>query len=291
MASLVCGPQLGRSEKTVRVLFHCHLWPEGMEGEETPLEENPGRAAHLSMLTRKLGFDTAVAFAPFDASKAYATSRVSSGTDPIRWLTEEIAPFDNLVGFATIDLNAMDACRHLEAALELGLRGVKIHPSICRLDIVDRRHDAFYELVQSHRLPVIFHTGVGRWPWPVRYASPLLVQEVASRFPGLSAIIAHCGGVGFFRETILALQGTPNCYADLALVLEPGGAWHVPESEFTLLRDLGLARKLIYGLDYPWGTAKQVGRDLDVLSDWPIDDALRSGILGRTIAELAGLET
>ncbi len=304
----------------MRVLFHCHLWPGGMKEKGDPA---PGSAAHLSAFARETGFDLAVGFAPFDASKTHATSRALPGQDPTRWLVEEISPYDNLVGFATIDLNASDACTQLESAADLGLRGIKVHPSICRLDIVDRRHDPFYQLAQERGLPVIFHTGHGRWPWPVRYANPLLVEEIACRFPDLPVIIAHCGGLGFFRETILALQSAPNCYADLALVLGPAGpacpglppgfrnspagelhcerpagqskeavpraGWYVPEEELRLLIDLGLAPRIIYGLDYPWGGPDQVRDDLRALARWPIEEDVLAGIMGETIASLLGL--
>jgi len=269
----------------VRVLFHCHLWPEGMDGDADPA---PGSAEHLATFAEETGFDLAVAFAPFDASKTQATSRALPGQDPNRWLAEQIQPFANLAGFATIDLNALDAREQLEKALRLGLRGVKVHPSICRLKITDRGHDPFYELAQKRGVPIVFHTGHGRWPWPVRYASPLLVEEVACRFPHLPVIIAHCGGLGFFRETVLALQSAPNCYADLALVLRPGGGWYVPDEELRLLIELGLAPRLIYGLDYPWGGSEQVRYDLRAVGRWPLDAEVRAGILGGTMASLLG---
>jgi predicted TIM-barrel fold metal-dependent hydrolase len=236
-----------------------------------------------------LGFELAVAFAPFDAEKVHATSRALPGQDPIRWLADGIRPYNNIVGFATIDLNGADACAQVEQALKLGLRGIKVHPLICQLDIADRRHDPFYELAEEHSLPVIVHCGHGRWPWPVRYASPLLVEEVACRFPKLSFIIAHCGGAGFFRETMLALQSAPNCYADLALVFGRGAGWYVPADELRRLVGMGLARKLIYGLDYPWGAGEQVRLDLHMTERWPIEDEVRAGIFGGTIASLMGL--
>ncbi len=269
----------------MRVLFHCHLWPEGMSGGADPV---PGSAEHLATFAEKTGFDLAGAFAPFDSSKTQATSRALPGQDPNRWLAEHIKPFGNLTGFATIDLNALDAREQLDEALRLGLRGIKVHPSICRLNIADRRHDPFYELAQTRGVPIVFHTGHGRWPWPVRYASPLLVEEVACRFPHLPVIIAHCGGAGFFRETILALQSAPNCYADLALVLGPSAGWYVPDEELRLLIELGLAPRRIYGLDYPWGGADQVRYDLRAVERWPIEEEVRAGILGGTMASLLG---
>jgi hypothetical protein len=231
-----------------------------------------------------------VAFAPFDAEKVHATSRALPGQDPIRWLGDEIRPYDNILGFATIDLNAPDPCAQLEQALKLGLRGIKLHPLICQLDVADGRHNPFYELAEEHRLPVVVHCGHGRWPWPVRYASPLLVEEVACRFPRLPFIIAHCGGAGFFRETMLALQSAPNCYADLALVFGRGAGWHVPAEELLALVDMDLARKLIYGLDYPWGGAEQVRLDLHAIDRWPVEEEVQAGILGGTIASLMGLD-
>ena len=272
----------------MRVLFHCHLWPEGMKEKGDPA---PGSAAHLSAFARETGFDLAVGFAPFDSSKTHATSRALPGQEPNRWLAEQIQPFRNLTGFATIDLNALDAREQLLQALKLGLRGIKVHPSICRLDIADRRHDPFYQLAQERGLPIVFHTGHGRWPWPVRYANPLLVEEIACRFPDLRVIIAHCGGLGFFRETVLALQSAPNCYADLALVLGPAAGWHVPDEELRLLVELGLAARLIYGLDYPWGGADQVHDDLRTLARWPIEEDVLAGIMGGTVASLLGLNS
>jgi predicted TIM-barrel fold metal-dependent hydrolase len=230
-----------------------------------------------------------VAFAPFDAGKVHATSRALPGQDPLPWLADEIRPYRNILGFATIDLNARDPCAQLEQARQLGLRGIKLHPLICQLDIADRRHDGFYALAEEHRLPTIVHCGHGRWPWPLRYANPLLVEEVACRYPQLPFIIAHCGGAGFFRETLHALQGAPNCYADLALVLGSGAGWHVPAEELLALLDLGVAPKLIYGLDYPWGDAEQVRLDLRTIEGWPLEDSVRAGILGGTIASLLHL--
>lgn len=272
----------------MRVLFHCHLWPGGLkqEGSGGPA---PGTAAHLASFAYQSGFELAVAFAPFDADKVHATSRALSGQNPLRWLADEIRPYSNILGFATIDLNAADACAQLEQARQLGLRGIKLHPLICQLDIADPRHDRFYELAEERRLPVIVHCGHGRWPWPVRYARPLLVEEVAFRFPQLPFIIAHCGGAGFFRETLRALQGAPNCYADLALVFGSGAGWHVPAEELLALVDTGLAHKLIYGLDYPWGAGEQVRLDLATIEGWPLEADVRAGILGGTIASLMSL--
>ena len=104
----------------------------------------------------------------------------------------------------------------------------------------------------------------------------------------LPVIIAHCGGAGFFRETILALQSAPNCYADLALVLGPSAGWYGPDEELRLLIELGLAPRLIYGLDYPWGGADQVRYDLRAVERWPIEEEVRAGILGGTMASLLG---
>ncbi len=274
----------------MRVLFHCHLWPGGMR-EGALKKKNPGRAAHLSEFARDLGFDLAVAFAPFDASKVHATSRTLPGQDPIKWLADEIEPYENILGFATIDLDGPAPCSQLLTAFELGFRGIKLHPSICQLNIADPRHDGFYEIAEEHGRPLIVHCGHGRWPWPVRYASPLLVEEVACRFPTLPFIIAHCGGLGFFRETMLALQSAPNCYADLALVLGAAAGWHVPEDELGLLLELGLAPRLIYGLDYPWGGAEQVRFDLRTIERWPVDEEVRAGIMGGTIASLISLNS
>ena len=53
---------------------------------------------------------------------------------------------------------------------------------------------AIYERAQSYGLPILFHQGTSPVrPAPIRYAHPLLTDEVAIRYPSLKIIMAHLG--------------------------------------------------------------------------------------------------
>ena len=50
---------------------------------------------------------------------------------------------------------------------------------------------------------------------PLRYAHPLLMDEIAIRFPELRVVMAHMGHP-WQRETIVTIRKHPNVYADVS---------------------------------------------------------------------------
>jgi predicted TIM-barrel fold metal-dependent hydrolase len=74
----------------------------------------------------------------------------------------------------------------------------------------------YYELAAQCRLPVIFHTGDTFSPRAkLRYANPLLVDDVAVDFPHVSFVLAHLGNP-WLREAAEVVYKNFNVWADLS---------------------------------------------------------------------------
>ena len=135
-------------------------------------------------------------------------------------------------GFASIDPNSEQALGDLEYAFnELGLSGLKLHPSRQRFYPNDAKLDPIYELCVQYNKPIIFHSGFTWQPESLaRYSHPLNFEEVAVRFPNLRFCLAHMG-FPWVKESAMLLLKYPNVYADTA-ALYFDSAWEFYEQVF-----------------------------------------------------------
>jgi len=111
---------------------------------------------------------------------------------------------DRIIGFCRLDPNAGEkAVRELERAVkELGLRGVKLHPSAQRFALDSTMLHELCEAIQELKVPVVLDTGKKDSP-------PALAGELAGRFPGMTLIMAH---MNIFADTMAAAKGNPNVF-------------------------------------------------------------------------------
>src|SRR3954449_5533072 len=108
---------------------------------------------------------------------------------------------DILIAFGSIDpargAAGVRAARRLVE--QHGVRGFKFHPSLQAFEPNDRKHYPLYEELQALGVPALFHTGQtgigsglpGRRGLHLRYSDPMLLDDVAADFPGLTIIMAH----------------------------------------------------------------------------------------------------
>ena len=132
--------------------------------------------------------------------------------------------------------------------LELGLRGIKMHPDTQEFTIDDPRLFGVYEAIQG-RIPVIFHMGDRRYD----FSQPARLRRVLELFPRLDVIAAHFGGYGMYEEAYGQLKDK-NCIFDISssiMFMEDGVAE-------TYIRKYG-AERMAYGTDYPlWDPIREV---------------------------------
>jgi len=123
--------------------------------------------------------------------------------------------------------------------------GIKLTPPYQHYEPADPRMYPLYARCQDLGLPVMFHTGLSTFKGSrLKYADPLLLDDVAVDFPRLNIVLAHSGrGVWYDRAALLA-RLHENVFLELA-GLPPK---HLP----TYFPDLArLASKMIFGSDWP----------------------------------------
>lgn len=156
-----------------------------------------------------------------------------------------------VIGFAGVDPTADNVRDTLERALGLNLRGVKLGPIYQNIHPADPRMMEVYDFCQAHRLPIMIHQGT-TFPSkaPLKYAHPLLLEDVALRFPGLKVVIAHLGHP-WIDDTLVLIRKQLNFYADIsALHYRP---WQFYNALISA-KEYGVLDKLLFGSDYPFTT-------------------------------------
>jgi len=252
---------------------HCHVFPEGVFSKIRP---NIGTIKCLKEWMEKLGVEKSIVFALF--------KHILPDSHPNEWLLENLKEEKNLSGFAVINPLEKNAAKRLKTYVEQGFVGAKIHPAVMRVKINDARAEQFYEMAEKLEVPLLFHTGVHGWR--LKEYMPILLDEVAQRYPKLPIIIEHTGGGAFFNQALAVLQNNQNCYAGIASIRREASLWWLsPEQISTLLRRIG-ATRIIYGTDYPFHGLKDIKEDIEMILNWKISADEKEKILGGNISSL-----
>jgi uncharacterized protein len=162
---------------------------------------------------------------------------------------------DILIPFGSIDpARGVAGIRMARRLVEdHGVRGFKFHPSLQGFLPNDRAAYPLYEELQSLGVPALFHTGQtgigsglpGGRGIKLRYSDPMLLDDVAADFPGLTIIMAH-PSVPWQDAAIAVAQHKANVYIDLS-------GWSPKYFPPQLVRAINtlLKTKVLFGSDYP----------------------------------------
>lgn len=153
-------------------------------------------------------------------------------------------------GLGTLHPESEDLAGDVAHIVELGLRGVKLHPDIQAFKLDDYRCLKIYELCEQYRLPVLLHTGDDRYD----YSNPNRLLPVLECYPGLTFIGAHLGGYSIWEEACDRLSHAPNLYVDCS-----SSFFRLPkEKAQELIRRWG-PQRVLFGTDYPmWAADKEL---------------------------------
>ena len=198
---------------------------------------------------------------------------------------------DAFVGFASVDpWQGRAAVAELRRAIaQLGLRGLKLHPSAQAFAPDDHRLYDLYAACAELEIPVLFHTGTtglgaglpGGAGIKLGYSRPVLLDAVAADFPELQIVAAHPSWP--WQDEILAVaQHKTNVWLDLS-------GWS-PRRWSPALRDavLGpLSDRAMFGTDYPFITFGQWQKAF--LTHEPSDEVMAKVLRGNAV-RLLGLE-
>ena len=180
---------------------------------------------------------------------------------------------EHFIGFATVDpWKGKIALRELERGIkELGLRGLKLHPTQQAFFPNDPKFYPLWEKCVALDVPVLFHTGhsgrgsglPGGGGLKLKYAAPIpYIDDVAADFPQLTIIMAHPGWP-WQEEQLSVARHKGNVYIDLS-------GWapkYFPQSLVSQGGSL-LQDKVLFGSDYPMITPERWLREFDTLIPW-----------------------
>ena len=101
------------------------------------------------------------------------------------FLAEAVRGHDGYLAFGTIYPGMDGFEEELDRMLELGLRGIKIHPDFQKLAIDDERGIETYKAIARRDLPVLFHMGDDRYD----FSSPERLTNLLRRVPELGRML------------------------------------------------------------------------------------------------------
>jgi len=201
---------------------------------------------------------------------------------------------ERLLGFGAVDPSSPGALDELERMKhDLDLAGCKVGPIYQDVDPLGSDFLRVCEALERLELPMMIHQGTTfARAGSLLQARPILLDEIALRFPRLGIVIAHMGHP-FFEEAIAVVRRHPNVYADVsALVSRRWLLWNA----LVQAVEYGVAHKLLFGTDFPFFTARQTIEGLRSVTGEAfgphlpaIDPAVVESIIHRDSLELLGI--
>jgi predicted TIM-barrel fold metal-dependent hydrolase len=146
-----------------------------------------------------------------------------------------VAP-DRIIPFVRLDL-AERPIEEAERCLDLGARGIKLHPRAQGFSLGDKRLDDVFAVAVERDVPILIHGGRGLPPIGDHLAA------LVERFRGVRLIIAHAG--------IADLGGLAGHFGNVPGVFFDTSVWSVVDL-LDLMRQVA-PQQILFATDYPYG--------------------------------------
>ena len=163
---------------------------------------------------------------------------------------------EKMLGFAFVDptQDKINPRRLSSITTKLGLAGVVVYCADFGFHPANSLALAFYESAEELALPVFFHNGPDLSDTSVlEYAQPVLLDEIARKFPALKIIIGDMG-IPFVEQTLEMAARHKNVYADLSINVDcPWQTYNTVVSAW----ERKVLDKLLFGSGFPRGRAEQ----------------------------------
>ncbi|MGI6278941.1 MAG: amidohydrolase family protein [Acutalibacteraceae bacterium] len=258
---------------------HCHIYPEKIAAKAVAGTDRfyggksvgTGTVGDLLERGAEAGIDRFIV-----QSVATTPKQVRSINDFIASQVSENP--QRFIGFGTLHPDSEDINGDVEHLMELGLKGVKLHPDIQAFKIDDYRCLKIYEICEQKGLPILMHTGDYRFD----YSNPNRLLPILDIYENLTVIGAHLGGWSVWDEACEKYAGKPKFYVDCSSSF----SYLKPEKALEIIRRYG-ADRVLFGTDYPMWSPKA---ELEYFLALGLDEHEKECILNINAKKLLNLE-
>jgi predicted TIM-barrel fold metal-dependent hydrolase len=190
-----------------------------------------GRPDELLKLMDRYGVSRAFMFCLDEPDRHPAFSAANDRT-----LAHAADSGGRLIPFVRLDLSESPV-EEAERCLDLGARGIKLHPRAQRFLLNDERLAPIFAIAAERRVPILIHGGRGLPPIADHLA------RLMDRYADAQLIIAHAG-IADLAGLAAAFSGRPGVYFDTSV-------WS-PIDLLDFYRQVS-AEQVVYASDYPYG--------------------------------------
>lgn len=222
---------------------HCHIYPDAIARKAAA---NTGKFYDGLPATCDGTVQTLLAEGGKVGIDHFVVQSVATKPEQVKSINEfiarEVAAYpDKLTGLGTLHPDSEDIESDVQHLLDLGLKGVKLHPDIQRFKLDDYRCLRIYDLCEG-RLPILIHTGDNRFD----FSNPNRLLPILEIYRNLTVIGAHFGGYSIWHEAAERLHGMQNLYVDCSSTM-----FALSDEEVVDLIHMYGADRVLFGTDYP----------------------------------------
>jgi uncharacterized protein len=239
--------------------LHVHLptdeWLENAIGPHLPATEAYFRAKVQRKTIEEVAEDYRsrdILGVVLDWDDQSVTGRGFMGNDWLAGLADRFPGV--LMGFGSVDPHDPKAVEEMQRCGDLGLKGLKFHPTMQEFHPGDERFYPLWTKAEELGLICLFHTGTcgigagtpGAGRTKIRFSHPGFLDLVGADFPALKLIAAHFGWPWFLECLAIALHKT-NVLIELS-------GWAPKYFPPEVVREIGkrLNGQTLFGSDYPF---------------------------------------
>jgi predicted TIM-barrel fold metal-dependent hydrolase len=265
---------------------HVHIQPWEMHPPDVQLAMESGRAD----LPRIREFmESPKAFLGFlDECGIERAALINYVAPDVMGFTYAAAAPDRLIAFGSVNPRfTNDPAGETRRVLDLGIRGLKVHPPHQLFAVNDYRTGGpgagigdVFRIAEERGVPVMIHTGTSVFPGARNvYADPMPADDVGVDFPKLRVILAHAGRPLHGETAHFLIRRHENFFLDLSGIPPKRLFQYVP-------RLAEVAGRCLWGSDWPSPGVSDVRKNVDDFLALDLPDAARRAILWDNAARL-----
>ncbi|MDE6833938.1 MAG: amidohydrolase family protein, partial [Ruminococcus sp.] len=190
---------------------------------------------------------------------------------------------NGLYAFGTVHPDADNAIEEIARIKSLGLYGIKFHSEYQKFFPDDEKMFPIYEKMAEYGLPALFHGGYDPLCDGIIRCTPERMARAVEKFPELTFISAHLGGLNLWDDVEKYLSGKfSNLYLDVSVI----ASTDIDKNQLLRIIKTHGTDRILFGSDCPWDNP---ANEIDMINNLPLSDKDKEKIFFRNAHQLLGL--